>query len=126
MTHFFASSGQNIGVSEISQIPQFKNINSLALSILYRTTLRSIHDYWKNHSFDYTDLCWQSNVPASKNAVGHSFSSKEQASFNFMAAVTLCSDFGPPKRKYLTVSIVSPSICHEAMGPDAVILVFKR
>ena len=27
-------------------------------------TLTSIHDYWKNHSFDYTDLCWQSNVSA--------------------------------------------------------------
>ena len=24
--------------------------------------LTSIHDYWKNHSFDWTDLCWQSNV----------------------------------------------------------------
>ena len=24
--------------------------------------LTSIHDYWKNHSFDYTDLCWQSDV----------------------------------------------------------------
>ena len=22
-------------------------------------TLTSIHDYWKKHSFDYTDLCWQ-------------------------------------------------------------------
>ena len=30
----------------------------------------------------------------------------------------------PPKIKSLTVSIVSPSICHEVMGPDAVILVF--
>ena len=26
------------------------------------STSTSIHDYWKNHSFDYTDLCWQSNV----------------------------------------------------------------
>jgi len=26
--------------------------------------------------------------------VGHSFSSKEQASFNFMASVTICNDFG--------------------------------
>ena len=25
-------------------------------------TVISIHDYWKNHSFDYTDLWWQSNV----------------------------------------------------------------
>ena len=30
----------------------------------------------------------------------------------------------PPKIKSLTVSIVSPSICHEVMGPDARILVF--
>ena len=27
-------------------------------------TLTSIHDYWKNHSFDQTDLCWQSNTSA--------------------------------------------------------------
>ena len=30
----------------------------------------------------------------------------------------------PPKIKSLTVAIVSPSICHEVMGPDAMILVF--
>ena len=24
--------------------------------------LTSMHDYWKNHSLDQTDLCWQSNV----------------------------------------------------------------
>ena len=29
----------------------------------------------------------------------HSFSSKEQVSFNFMAAVTICSDFGAPQNK---------------------------
>ena len=29
-----------------------------------------------------------------------------------------------PKKKSLTVSILSPSICHEVMGPDAMILVF--
>ena len=34
--------------------------------------------------------------------------------------VTICSDFvAPPKIKYLTVSIASPSICHEVMVPDA-------
>ena len=56
------------------------------------------------------------------------FFSKEQASFNFMAAVTICSDFGapPPKKNIVsyTVSTVSPSICHEVMGPDAMIFVF--
>ena len=36
---------------ESSQTPQFKSINSLALSLPYGLTLTSIHDYWKNHSF---------------------------------------------------------------------------
>ena len=31
---------------------------------LYGQALTSIHDYWKNHSLDYTDLCQQSNVSA--------------------------------------------------------------
>ena len=34
---------------------------------------------------------------------------------NFMAAITICSDFAPPK-KSTTVSTVSPSICHEVMN----------
>ena len=42
---------------ETSPAPQFKTINYLALSFLYGSTLTSIHDYWKKHSFDYTDLC---------------------------------------------------------------------
>ena len=48
-----------------------------------------------------TDLSWQSNVSVFEYAiyVGHNFPSKEQASFNFMAAITICSDFGAPKNK---------------------------
>ena len=37
---------------ESSPTPQFKSINYLALSFLYSPALTSIHDYWKNHSFD--------------------------------------------------------------------------
>ena len=44
--------------------PRFKSINSSALSLLYGPALKSIHDYWKNHSFVYTDQCWQSNFSA--------------------------------------------------------------
>ena len=82
MSCLFASGGQSIEASvlvlpmniqggspcsprdsqESSPTPQFKSINSLALSLLYGTTLMSIHDYWKNHSFDYMDLCRQINV----------------------------------------------------------------
>ena len=45
------------GLSRDLPTPQFKNINSLVLSFLHGPTLTSIHDYWKNHSLDYTDLC---------------------------------------------------------------------
>ena len=41
-----------------SVAPQFESINSLALSNLYGPSFTSIHDYWKNHSFDYMDV-WQ-------------------------------------------------------------------
>ena len=37
---------------ESSPIPQFKGINSSAFSFLYSPTLTSIHDYWKNQSFN--------------------------------------------------------------------------
>ena len=33
-------------------------------SAFFMAQLTSINDFWKNHSFDYTDLCWQSNVSA--------------------------------------------------------------
>ena len=82
MTQFFASGGQNIGVSaSISVLPMntqdrsplgwtgwislqtkghskvfsnttVKSISSSTLSFLYSPTLTSIHDYWKNHSLD--------------------------------------------------------------------------
>ena len=45
----------NQGTQESSPTPQFKSINSSALSFLYGPTLTSIHDNWKNHSFDSAD-----------------------------------------------------------------------
>ena len=47
---------QSKGSQESPPTPQFENSNSLVLSFLYGPTLTSIHDYWKNHIFDYTDL----------------------------------------------------------------------
>ena len=41
-----------LAVQGTSPTPQFKSINSSALSFLYSPTLTSIHDYWKNHSLD--------------------------------------------------------------------------
>ena len=93
MSQFFASSGQSIRASasvlpmniqawfpsgwtgltfllskrpsRASPAPQFKSI------LLYGPTLTSVHDYWKNHSFDYTDLLFSLvNRIAQKNQVG--------------------------------------------------------
>ena len=59
-------------------------------------SLTSTHDYWKNHSFVYMDLCQQSDDSTFQYAVKFcdSFSSKELMSLNFVAAVTVHSNFG--------------------------------
>ena len=114
------------GTQESSPSPQFESISSV-LSLLYGPTLTSIHDYWKNYSFDYIDLCQKSDVSAFQYAilVCHSFPSKEQVSFNCMAAVTICSDFGAQENKVCHCFHCFPSdICYEVMGPDAIIFAF--
>ena len=50
--------------SQESSTLQFKSINSYVLSLLYGPTLTSLHDYWKNNSFDYVDICQQSDISA--------------------------------------------------------------
>ena len=47
---------QSKGLSRVFSNTTFKNINSSVLSFLYGPTLTSIHNYWKNHSFDYTNF----------------------------------------------------------------------
>ena len=93
MSQFFTSGGQNIGVSASSSVlpmniqgwfplrwtgsislqcrdshhsspaTQFEDVSSSVLSF-FLVQLTSIHDYWKNHSFDNMDLCWQSKISA--------------------------------------------------------------
>ena len=53
----------------------------------------------------------------------HDLSSPKQASFNFRAAVTVHNDSGAQENKiYHCFHFFSPSICHEVMEPDAMIL----
>ena len=47
---------------ESSPASQFERIYSSGFRLLYCPTLTSVHNYWKNNSFDYMDLCWQSDV----------------------------------------------------------------
>ena len=55
---------QSKGLSRVFSSTTVQNINSSALSLLYGPTFTFIHNYWKNHSFDYMDLCRQSNISA--------------------------------------------------------------
>ena len=52
------------GLLRSSPTLQFKSVISLALSLFYGPTSTSIHDYWKNYSFDCKDFCRQSDVSA--------------------------------------------------------------
>ena len=54
---------------ESSPAPQFESINSLVLCLLYGPALTTVHDYWKDHSLDYTDICRQSDVFPFKHTV---------------------------------------------------------
>ena len=72
LSHPYMTTGKTIALTRQTYVGKFKNFKRI-----------------KHHlkcSFQYA--VW----------VHHSFSSKEQASFSFMAAVTICSDFGAPPR----------------------------
>ena len=117
---------QSKGLSKSSPVTQFKSINSLALSLLYGPVLTSIHDYWKNHNFDCMELVNKVmslfNNTLSKSVITFLPSNK---CLNFVAIITVHrGNLEPKKIKSVTVSIISPCICHEVMGPDAMILVF--
>ena len=46
-----------LAVQGILPAPQFESISSSVLCFPYGPTLTYIHDYWKDCSFDYMDLC---------------------------------------------------------------------
>ena len=113
------------GFSESSPASQFKSINSLVLSLLYGPTLTSIHDYWKNYSFDYMYFCWQNDVSAfntlSRFVIAFLRKSK---SLNFMATVTIQSSFVAQENKTSHCFHFFPFIYHEVLGPDAMTFVY--
>ena len=80
---------------ESSPTPQFKSINSLALSLLYIWTLTSTHDYWKTIAFTIQSSVGQvmSLLFNTLSRFVKAFLSRRKC-LNFMAAVIVCSHFG--------------------------------
>jgi len=52
------------GLSRIFSNTTAQKHQFLVFSLIYGPTLTSVHDYWKNYSFDYINLCQQSDVSA--------------------------------------------------------------
>ena len=146
MSQIFVSGGQSIGASasvlqmdiqssfpcrpgnsqESSLAPQFKSINSSVVSLLYGTTLTSVHDYYKSCSL----IIW--------TFVGKVMSLLINALSRFVRAflprsrcllITWLHSLStvilePNELNSVTVSTFYASICHEVIGPGAMILVF--
>ena len=86
---------------ESSPTLQFKSINSLVLSLLYGPTLTSIHDYWKNRSLTRWTFVGKvmSLLFHMLSRLVIAFLPRSNHLFYFMAAVTICIDFGPQDKK---------------------------
>ena len=115
---------QSKGLSRSSPTPQFESSNSSALSFLYGPAFTSILDYWKTIALTIGTFLGK--------VMSLLFNMLSRFVIAFLEKHLLISwlrslstvILEPKKRKSVTVSIVSPSIYHEVMGLDAMILVF--
>ena len=101
-------------------------MNSLALSFLCSPTLTSIHNFWKNHSFVYTEFPGKVMVllfnMLSKLVIDFHPRSKHLLISWLQSPLAVILE--PKKIQSVTASTFSPSIFHEEMGPDAMVLIF--
>ena len=65
LSHLYLTTGKAIALTIWTFISKVISLLFNTLSkLFFGPTLTSIHDYWKNHSFDYLGLCQQSDVSA--------------------------------------------------------------
>ena len=154
MSWLFTSGGQSIGASasvlprniqscfpfriELFDLAVQGNFRSLLQShsskatilqhstFFYHPAVTTVCDHWEDYSLDYMDLCRQSNVLLF-NILSRFFIAFLPRSNPLLiswlqspSAVIL----EPPKRKSVTAATFSPSICHEVIVLDTMILVF--
>ena len=113
------------GTQKSSPTPRFKSINSSALSFLYSPALISIHDYRKNHSFEYMEFVGKVMFLLFNTLYGLviAFLPRSKGLLISWLQTLSAMILEPKKIKFVTVSIVSPFICHEVIGLDVMIFV---
>ena len=96
------------------------------LSFLSGPTFTSIHDYWKNHTL--TRWTFVSKVMSllfnTLSRLVITFLPRSKCLLISWLQSPSAVILEPKKIKSVIISIVSPSVCHEVMGPDAVIFDF--
>ena len=98
----------------------------MALNFLYYPTVTSIHDYQKNLRFDLQTLV-DKVIPVLFNMLALLVIAFLPWSKHLLISRLLSPSsviLEPKKIKSATFLIVSPSICHEVMGLDAMVFVF--
>ena len=93
---------------------------------LYSPTLTSIHNYWKDHNLTRWTFVGKimSLLFKMLSRLVIAFLLRNKCLLISWLQESSALILEPPKIKDVTVCIVSPSICHEVMGPDTMILVF--
>ena len=91
-----------------------------------QVSVQSVHDYWKNHSFDFTDFVGKVMSLLFNMLFRFSIAFLPRSKCLFISWLQSPSAviLKQKKIKSVTASTFSPSICHELMVPDAIILVF--
>ena len=95
------------------------------LCLLYSPAHTTICDHWEDRSLDYTTFVSRV-MPLLLNTLPRfviAFLPRSNYLISWLQSpLAVISE--PKKRKSVTTSNFSPSICHEVMGPDAMILVY--
>ena len=96
------------------------------LSFLYSPILTSIHDHWKK-IIDFRQTYVGKVISLLFNMLSRlviAFLPRSKCLLILWLQSPPAVILEPKKIKFVPVSTVSPSICHEVMGPDAMIFVF--
>ena len=100
--------------------------NSLTFWLLYSPPLRVILDHWEDHSLDYTDLCQWVMSLLFNTLSRFVIALLPRSNCLLISWLQLPSTviLETKKRKFVPYFHFSPSVCHEVMGTDAMILLF--